>query len=88
MDQTLDIYTRPSLGSSVTEGSVSYRYENLIEKVQVDKKELLKVELSHFIEHASSGKKPSIDGVEGMRNIEIAYRVSDMLSGKVDAHKK
>jgi len=45
-----------------------------IEKPKVEKQEPLRIELQHFIECIRSNKKPLVDGVEGLKNLEIAIR--------------
>jgi UDP-N-acetylglucosamine 3-dehydrogenase len=40
--------------------------------VEVNKKEPLKVELEHFIECVREGKRPLVDGYEGLKNLKIA----------------
>jgi len=42
--------------------------------VEVNKREPLKVELEHFVECVVHKKKPIVDGVEGMRNLEVALK--------------
>lgn len=44
------------------------------EKPKVKKQEPLKLELQHFIECIKSNKKPVVDGMEGLKNLEIAMK--------------
>jgi UDP-N-acetylglucosamine 3-dehydrogenase len=41
-------------------------------QLDVAKEEPLKVELKHFVDCVETGRKPLVDGTEGLRNLEIA----------------
>lgn len=43
-----------------------------IGKPKLEKKEPLKLELKHFIDCVRENKKPIVDGMEGLRNLEVA----------------
>lgn len=73
--QTLFIY--PNFGSEKFKSFEEFynKYRELKGKrIKIEKKEPLKEELQHFIECIKKGKKPLVDGVEGLLTLKIAIR--------------
>jgi predicted dehydrogenase len=78
-DQSIQIH-RHSLPDYVEEdGDVSYRHESVIERPIVDNREPLKAELESFVERATSNEEPVVSGEDGLRALEVALLVEDLV---------
>jgi UDP-N-acetylglucosamine 3-dehydrogenase len=49
-----------------------YRKDSSIQKIEVEEVEPLRVEVEHFVECVRLGKRPLVDGEEGLKNLKIA----------------
>jgi predicted dehydrogenase len=74
-DQLINIYRDPLPEYTIKEKELVYKHENIIEKVDIPKKEPLKVELQHFVDCVRSNKESEVNGLEGRKNLEIALKV-------------
>ncbi len=61
------------------EQGMSYRQENISEKVYVPMAEPLRAELTHFAECVASGSRPQTDGESAKRALEICERIMEGL---------
>lgn len=73
LTQEIDIYRKAE--PSFIKGE--YRQENIIEKIEVSKKEPLKEELNHFINCVQENKEPIVNGEIGRKNIELALKIME-----------
>ena len=80
--------TRQTLPEYVTtNGGVRYRSETVVERPTVDNGEPLRRELESFVESVSDGTEPEVTGEDGVRALELAARIDDVVDscGLTDA---
>lgn len=58
---------------------IAYKQENIIEKVYVQPNEPLKAELLSFLNCIQYKQKPLVDGLEGLKALTIADKISDVI---------
>jgi len=77
IDQSVHIH-RHSLPEYIEEdGEVQYRQESIVEQPMVGNGEPLKEELSAFVQAVRSGEEPPVTGEDGLRALELAWRVEE-----------
>ncbi|VVB66704.1 UDP-N-acetylglucosamine 3-dehydrogenase [Candidatus Gugararchaeum adminiculabundum] len=75
LNQTLDI-NRSSVPEFITQrGNVTYKHQNVVEKIDVPKSEPLKLELRAFVDSVRSGTEPQVSGEEGKKNLQVAFDI-------------
>lgn len=79
INQEIDIYSRSLPSFSQGTYGLTYRHENIIEKVAVYKQEPLKLELQNFVDSILNKKTPLVDASEGLKNLEIAEKIIDSI---------
>jgi predicted dehydrogenase len=79
IDQSVRVH-RHSLPEYVeADGEVRYRHESVIEQPTVGNGEPLTAELAGFLRAAREGTAPRVTGEDGLRALELAWRIEDAL---------
>lgn len=78
IEQTIEIH-RQSLPEYVEEdGDVTYRHENIVERVSVEKREPLKNEISAFVQAVADGTEPVVTAEDGLRALRLTRTIDDL----------
>ncbi|QSG05402.1 Gfo/Idh/MocA family protein [Halapricum desulfuricans] len=75
IDRSVHIYRKSYPEFVEEQGSVRYRYENLIEQPMVGNGEPLKNQLESFTAAVRSGEEPVVTGEDGRRALALANRI-------------
>jgi len=74
VNQDIDIYQKSMPEYVVDSGKVTYKHDNIIEKVEVQRKEPLRVELQSFVDSIRNKKEPEVNGVVGEELLKLHCR--------------
>jgi predicted dehydrogenase len=74
--QEVYVYRKPSIHMGI---DVRYKQENVTEKLAINKVEPLRVELKTFIDCVRNSKKFEVSLEQGLKALEIAYRIREMV---------
>jgi len=81
MERKITISRRTNLNYYQSNEQQTYRQENIIEKVFVPNVEPLNAELGHFIGCILEDKTPLVDGEAGLRTLEMATKIQNVIYG-------
>jgi predicted dehydrogenase len=79
MNKKLDIYSETTI-NNFPRGQI--HYSDIIETPRLRLTEPLKAELESFIECVETRTTPTVDGLAGLRALQIATQVMEKLNGK------
>ena len=79
INQNIEVYREAMPEYKIEGGKMTYKQENIVEKVEVQKKEPLKMELQNFVNCIKNHEEPEVSGVVGKKTLEIALRVEEAM---------
>ena len=82
IDQTIEIHRQSAPEYVEENGDITYRHENVVERVSVEKGEPLKNELSAFVEAVTTDSEPVVTGEEGLRALRLTRLVDELAADR------
>jgi len=79
-DQSVEIHRSAAPTYVEDDGDVRHRMESVVERPVVENGEPLKAELASFVETVRTGGEPVVTAEDGLRAVEIAQRVEELVA--------
>jgi len=80
LDQTVEIHRSSRPEYITTNGDVRHRVESVVERPMVETGEPLKRELASFLEAIAGGTTPEVTAEDGIRAVELAEAVAELVA--------